>query len=58
MIDTVDLTPTLKLMKILSEKESRIKRGRVSSSKLVNLLLKDENLVFIHNYLGSFLCNE
>ena len=58
MVDTVKLVLMLKLVRILSEWESRMKRDRVSFCKLVNLLLKEDDLVFIYNYLESFAYNE
>ena len=55
---TVELSLTFKLVKVLNKKELRAENGRVLASKLVNLPLKEEDLVFIEVTRVVFLCNE
>ena len=47
MIVTVELALMLRLVRILSERESKVKRDRVLASESENLPLKEESLIYI-----------
>ena len=58
IVDTVKFIPTLKSVRILSEKESRVKRDKVLASESKNLPLKEDDLVFIKVTWVVFPCSE
>ena len=47
VVDTVEFALTLKSVRVLNKGELRAKNDRIFTSKLVNLPLKNEGLVFI-----------
>ena len=47
MIDTIELVPTFKSVRISSERESSVKKAEFWLVELVDLALKEEGLVFI-----------
>ena len=58
VVDTMEFAPTLKSIGDRREENLEQRELKLLLVKLVNLPLKEEDLVFIHDYLGSFLCNE
>ena len=58
MIDTMELAPTFKSVKILSKRESSVKRSRVFASKISELIFERGELDIYRGYLSGFPCNE
>ena len=58
MIDTIELVPTFKSVRISSERESSVKRGRVLVSRISGLSFERGRFGIYRGHLGGFPCNE
>ena len=58
VVDMVELPPTLKLVRILSERELRTQMGRVFPSKINELTLNEKRLDIYRAHLGEFPYDE